>query len=258
MKTSAAVLTLAALLLAGCVSTSSTLPGDKVSLKQASDYNYELGVKYLQQGQRDLAMEKLQKAIRQNPDNANAYMGLGMLYDTIGDPDRADNNYRIALREAPDNPQVQNNYAVFLCQHGQAQKSEKYFIEAAQNPLYPTPEAAFTNAGVCANKINDAAAAAQYFRKALDINPNFPEALYQMARVSYNQKQYLQARAYLQRFEDVTPQERPEVLLLGVQNERALGNRQGVAVYAKKLLSQFPNSPQAQQLMQSGYDGNAG
>ncbi|MGA9853224.1 MAG: type IV pilus biogenesis/stability protein PilW [Gammaproteobacteria bacterium] len=244
----AAVIT--ALMLAGCVSTS-TAPGDKVSLKQASQYNVELGVAYMQQGRRDLAMQKLQLALQQDSGNASAYSALGLLYNSTGDTQRADDNYRKALRKAPDDPQIQNNYAVFLCQQGKPAEADKYFIEAAQNPLYPTPEAAYTNAGVCANKIPDEAAAAQYFRRALDINPVFAEALYQMARLSYQQKQYLEARAFIERFDSASPQPRPEVLLLGVRTEQALGNSQGAANYAKKLRILFPNSPETLQLDQS-------
>lgn len=239
-----------ALMLAACVS-SSTLPGDKVSLQQASQYNVELGMSYLQQGRRDLAMQKLQLALQQNSDNANAYMAIGLLYNTTGDAQRADENFRTALRKAPDNPQIQNNYAVYLCQHGKPQQSEKYFLEAAQNPLYPTPEAAYTNAGVCANKIPDQAAAVQYFRRALDINPSFLDALYQMARMNYEQKQYLEARAFIERFNAASPQPRPEILLLGVRIELALGNKQGAADYAKKLRILFPDSPETLQLDQS-------
>ncbi len=248
----------AALILGACVSTSST-PGGKVSLKQASEYNVQLGIAYMQQGRRDLAMQKLQLALQQDADNANAYMAIGLLYNSTGDVERADDNFRTALRKAPNNPQIQNNSAVFLCQHDKPQESEKYFLEAAQNPLYPTPEAAYNNAGVCANKIPDKTAAAQYFRRALDINPNFPDALYQMAQLSYDQKQYQDAQFYIQRFTSVSPQPRPEVLLLGVRIEAALGNQQGAAAYAKKLRLLFPNSSETQQLDQSYNNaGNGG
>jgi type IV pilus assembly protein PilF len=238
----------AAAMLAGCVSSTPSFPGDKVSMKQASEYNTQLGVAYLQQGNRDLAMQKLQKALEQNPDNANAYLGLGLLYDSIGDTGKAQNSYEKALDKAPDDPDVQNNYAVFLCQHGQQKKSEKYFLAAAQNALYATPDAAYTNAGVCASQIPDMKTAEQYFRKALDINPIFPGALYQMAQLSYQQKKYLQARAFIERFNSASKQPRPEVLLLGVLTERALGNEQNATAYARKLRTLFPDSPQAQQI----------
>lgn len=239
---------LAAVLLTGCVSSGPQFPGDKVSMTQASQYNTQLGIAYLQQGNRDLAMQKLQKAIKQNPDNADAYVGLGLLYDSIGDTDKADDAYEKALDKAPDDPKVQNNYAVFLCQHGKQQKSLKYFLQAAQNPLYSTPDAAYTNAGVCALQIPDRKIAEQYFRKALDVNPIFPDALYQMARLSYRQKKYMQARAFIERFSSAASHPRPEVLWLGVETERALGDTQNAAMYAGKLKKLFPNSPQAQQL----------
>ncbi|HVC28384.1 MAG TPA: type IV pilus biogenesis/stability protein PilW [Gammaproteobacteria bacterium] len=243
-------LSVAMLLLAGCVSTSST-PENKISLKQASQDNVSLGVAYLQQGRRDLAMQKLQLALQQDPDNANAFSALGLLYNSSSDFERADKNYREALNKAPDDPQIQNNYAVFLCQQGKPKESEKYFIEAAQNPLYPTPEAAYANAGVCANLIPDRAMAEQYFRKSLAINPDYPLALYQMARLSYDQKQYRDALIFIQRFESASPAPRPEVLLLGVHTENALGNKQGAEGYSKKLRILFPNSPETQQLNQS-------
>ena len=50
------------------------------------------------------------------------------------------------------------------------------------------------------HRIPDQVMSEQYFRRALDINPNFPEALYQMAQLSYDQQNYLQARAFIERF----------------------------------------------------------
>jgi type IV pilus assembly protein PilF len=248
-----------AFMLAGCVSTSTAPDSSKVSLKQASQDNVALGVAYLQQGRRDLAMQKLQLALSQDSDNANAYSALGLLYNSTGDLQRADENYRKALSKAPDDPQIQNNYAVFLCQQGKPKESEKYFLEAAQNPLYPTPEAAYANAGVCADRIPDEGAAEQYFRKALAINPHYPLALYQMARLSYEQKRYLDALTFIQRFSAAAPAPRPEVLLLGVRTENALGDKRGAEGYAKKLRILFPNSAETQQLNQSYNEaGNAG
>ncbi|MDE2091147.1 MAG: type IV pilus biogenesis/stability protein PilW [Gammaproteobacteria bacterium] len=248
----------ASLMFAGCVSTSS-IPDNKVSLKQASQDNVALGVAYMQQGRRDLAMQKLQLALQQDSGNANAYSYLGLLYYRSGDIERADENYREALDKAPDNPQIQNNYAVFLCQQGKFKDSEKYFVKAAQNPLYPTPEAAYANAGMCANQVPDKVAAEQFFRKSLAINPNYPLALYQMARMSYDQKQYRDALGFIQRFDSASPTPRPEVLLLAVRTENALGDKQGAEGYAKKLRILFPDSPETQQLNQSYNNaGNSG
>ena len=245
------------LLATGCVtSSSSPFPGDKVSLQQASQDNVALGIKYLQTGNRDVAMQKIQKAIQQDPDNADAYMGEALIYNATGDVQRADDAYHLALRKGPNNPQIQNNYAVFLCQHNKAEESEKYFLQAATNPLYNTPEAAYDNAGVCANQVPDPVSAEKFFRRAIEIDPNFPEPLFQMAQLSYNQKKYLQARAFIERFNGATPQQSPDALLLAMRIEQALGNQMGAAEYAKQLIKLFPTSQQAQQANNgSGHGG---
>src|SRR5689334_22088434 len=102
---------LAASLLAGCVGGSTTqFQGDQVSLKQASQDNVALGLQYLQQGNRDVAMQKIQKAIQQDPDNANAYAAEALIYSAINDPDRAEDAYRTAMRKAPSDSKLLNNY----------------------------------------------------------------------------------------------------------------------------------------------------
>lgn len=248
---------LACALTAGCVSSGSTepFPSDKVSMKQASEDNVSLGIKYLQAGKRDVAMQKIQKAIQLDPDNADAYMGEALVYGATGDPERADEAYHTAMRKAPNNPEILNNYAVFLCQHNKAAESEKYFLQAAANPNYSTPDAAYANAGLCASQVPDLVSAEKYFRRAIEINPSIPDPLFEMAQLSYKQKKYLQARAFIERFNSVTPQQRPDALLLGVQIERALGNPQGAAEYAKQLIKQFPGSPEVQQLNKGSAHG---
>ena len=253
------ILTVCALT-AGCVSgPTSQFPSDKASMHQASEDNVSLGIQYLQTGKRDVAMQKIQKALQLDPDNADAYMGEALVYGAMGDADRADDAYHTAMRKAPDDPEIENNYAVFLCQHNKAKESEQYFLKAASNPNYTTPDAAYSNAGLCAATVPDPAAAEGFFRKAINVNPNLPEPLYQMASLSYKQKKYLQARAFIERFNGVTPQPRADALLLGMQIERALGNEAGAAEYAKRLINKFPGSPESQQVQQGGaHGGNPG
>ena len=240
------------LLLAACVTTTNEpFPGDKVDIKQASQDNVNLAIEYLKHGDRNTAMQKVQKAIEQDSDNANAYVAEALIYNADGESAKAKDAYKTAMRKSPDDPEIENNYAVFLCQHGNVKESLDYFNSAANNPHYSTPDSAYTNAGLCALRIPDQAQAEQYFRKALQINPNQPEAMAQLAQLAYLQKKYLTARAFIERFGELLPRSRPDVLLLGVNNERALGNQQGAADYAKQLLRNYPASQQAQQLDQT-------
>lgn len=239
--------------LAACVTsqTSPEFPGSKVSMTRASDDNVALAMQYLKIGDRNTAMQKVQKAIDENPDNANAYTAEALIYTADGETGKADDAYKKAMRKAPGDPEILNNYGRFLCLGGKSKESLDYFVKAANNPRYATPDGAYSNAGLCALQIPDQVLAEQYFRQALQLNPRQPEPMYQLALMAYNQKKYLTARAFIQRFNALLPNSRPDVLLLGVNNERALGNQQGAADYAKQLLRFYPTSAQAQQLDQA-------
>lgn len=257
-KRFSAVIAVLVLGLSGCVSTSSDPVQADASAKQAAQYNVELGVAYMQQGDRDLAMQKLQRALDQNPDLPAAHTAMALLYEQIGDIKQADKHYRAALRIDSDNPTTLNNYGAFLCRNGEPRKSEEYFVRAAKNPLYPTPEAAYTNAGICARQIPDITAAEKYFRAALRLNKDFSDALWQMARLSFDQGKNLQARAFLQRFMAKTTALSPEVLWLAIRNERALGDQTTAERYGRLLVQKFPDSNETKLFLKSRDDERRG
>ena len=47
---------------------------------------------------------------------------------------------------------------------------------AARNPLYKTPEIALINAGRCAGSLGENKQAEAFFKRALAVSPNNPEA----------------------------------------------------------------------------------
>jgi len=211
---------------------------------EAARINVRLGVEYMKQGQLATAREKIEKALEQNPRDPSVQFGAGLLYEQLREPEKAERHYRQALKLEPDNPDAQNALGAFLCRNGQPAKGEAAFVEAAENPLYRTPEVAFTNAGVCARRAGRLEQAEAYVRRALAQPAIYPEALIQMAGVSYERSNYLQARAFLQRYLDAAPAT-AAVLLLGHQIERALADEVAAKEYAVRLGTQFPESPEA-------------
>ncbi|HET7569788.1 MAG TPA: type IV pilus biogenesis/stability protein PilW [Gammaproteobacteria bacterium] len=233
----------AAWLLAGCVSTGA--PQSQAQPKLAAKYNVQLGVAYMQQGRLDLALKKLQRALKQDPDLAEAHTAIALVYEKRGDIGLADQHYRRALDIAPHDPKTLNAYGVFLCRHNKVDQSEQYFLAAAANPDYDTPEAAYTNAGVCLLKIGKQDRAEADFRLALKAQPDYPDALWQLARLSFDEGKHLPARAFLQRFMAHNRQPHAEVLWLAARNERALGDRDQARKFAAELIAKFPRSAEA-------------
>jgi type IV pilus assembly protein PilF len=235
-------------LLSGCETIRES--GSQHSPERIAAANVELGLAYMQENENDVALQKFEKALKADPDYVPAHIATGLLYQRLGKLDQAEKYYKQALRLEPDNPQALNSYGQYLCQTGKIVESEKYLLKAAENPLYGSPEVAYTNAGICALREGDSVKAEEYFRKALQFNPNVTLALFQMTRISYEKQRYLSARGYLQRYFEVSDHS-PEVLWLGIRIERELGDKDAVASYSLALRANYPDSDEAHLLLES-------
>jgi type IV pilus assembly protein PilF len=236
---------LAALPLCSCVTTGDTHVGQ--SPAAAGEANLQLGAAYLQQGNLPVAKEKLEKAAKQTPKDPVVHGMLGLLYHRLGDDKLAEKEHRTALELAPADPEQLNNYAVFLCDVGRPDEGVSRFEEAARNPLYRSPWAAYTNAGVCLRGAKRDADARALFLRASKVNPNYAEAIVQLADLDLADHQPADAYRRVTDFLKTNPTS-PEVLLLGWRAAHELRDPVGAAQMAWRMQSDFPDSDQAQTL----------
>jgi type IV pilus assembly protein PilF len=208
---------------------------------KAAELNMQLGISYLQRGDYEIAMEKLDKALKQNPNLPSAHNTMALLYQRLGESQKAEKHFKEAVNRAPQYSEAQNNYGVFLCQQGKYEEAEKRFLKAVENPLYQSAAMAYENAGLCTREIPDMVKSESYFRRALQINPNLSKSLMGMADLSYEQMNYMQARAYVQRFNSVSPWT-PQALLTAIKTEQKLGNEDAVSSYKLIMRARFPDS----------------
>jgi type IV pilus assembly protein PilF len=224
-----------------------SMPHPQSTNDEAAGYNVQLGLGYLQKGDLAVAKEKLERAEKESPHSPKVHSALGLLYERFGDMKRADDEYRSALHYGPNDPDVANNYAVFLCKSSRTEEGVKYFLEAAKNPLYRTPEAAYTNIGVCLRAAHREDEAKQYFLKALSVKPNFGEAAFQLGDLEFERGHLNDARAAITHYTD-SFEATPDLLLLGVRIARAMGDRVAAEHYARALRMDFPTSDQTRAL----------
>ncbi len=211
----------------------------EVDLQEAARINTRLGLDYLHQGQTELAMQKLHKALEQDDGIANTHMGLGLVHARFGEEARAHKYFAAALRLEPRNPTILNNYAVFLCELGDVDGAEEHFARALAAPRYLTPEVAHSNAGACYLSQGLTARADAAFRTALEHNPRYAAALLHMAKLSLELEDYLRSRAFLQRYETHHAAS-VESSLLRLRTEAALGDQIAVQRYAMRLRNLSP------------------
>ena len=226
---------------------SSALRSEPSAKERVARTNTELGLGYLQQGDRKLAIEKLQRAIDADADYAPAQHSLALAYQEFGQMELAEQHYRIALKLLPQDGGVHNNFGAFLCGQGRFAEGDEQFRVALRDPTYTTPATALENAGLCALRIPDFDKAENYLRQALKVDANMLGSLLGMARLQFERKQYLNARGYLQRYEVTAPLP-AQGLFVAVQVEHQLGDSPAAQRYMTQLYTQFPDSSEAQQM----------
>jgi type IV pilus assembly protein PilF len=240
--------------LAGCQSGGGDISHvSRDERQKLAEINTQLAIEYMRDGDNALALKKLEKAIEADPDSVSARNGLALLYTQIGEAAQAEKNYKAALSLDARNITALNNYGRFLCQQKRYAEGQARFQEAVNNSLNPAPETALTNAGICALDAGEPAKAEEFFRAALQRAPRLVPALFSMARITRENGDLLQARAYFQRYLEVGPAS-PAALWLGIQIENGLGNRDGVSSYGLQLKNNFPDAPETGQFLRGEFD----
>lgn len=210
----------------------------------AARVNMQLGLGYLQEGNLPIAKEKLERAASIDPNLPEIHGAMALLDQRLGKDKEADKEFRASLQLDPHDPSMLNNYAVFLCSHGRPEEGVRYFEQAAANPLYPTPWAAYTNGGVCMRAAHRDAEAAPRFDRALRSNPSYGEAVFQASDLDFSAKRYADARLRIDAFL-LRNNASPDLLLLAWRIAQAQDDVPAQKKYAARLGLEFPNSEQA-------------
>jgi len=234
--------------LVGCGANGGTRPVQNVaSDPKAADLNMRLGINYMQRGNYAIALEKLEKALTQNPNLPSAHNTIASLYQHLNEMEKAEYHFKQAIRLQPDYSAAHNNYGVFLCQQKEYVEAGEHFLEAVKNPLYESPAKAYENAGLCVNRIPDQTLAEEYFRKALQIDPQSSKSLLQMAKLKLLNIEYIDAKSYIERYKKVADWS-PQALYTAIQIEEHLDDKNALASYKMLLKGKFPDSDEAQQV----------
>ncbi|BAO28858.1 type IV pilus biogenesis/stability protein PilW [Sulfuritalea hydrogenivorans] len=221
--------------------------------QQRAKVHTELGSLYMLDGRSAIALEEARIALSVDPNYAPAYNLLGLTHMVLNEAKLAEENFEKALRLAPGDPEISNNFGWFLCQNGREKDSIAYFMAAAKNPLYTTPTKPYTNAGICSLGLKDDKAAEEYLMTALRLSPTNTQALFWLADIAHRQGRHSEARQWTTDIEKMV-EPTAEVIWLALRIERKLGNRDAEARYASQLRRRFPGSPEQRLLIQGQYD----
>jgi type IV pilus assembly protein PilF len=262
MRRIGVTLVTACLVLSGCgthpaddpaLQSASSTTGDESADRLRARIHTELAASYFDIGNVAVALEEVKEALRADRNFGPAYNVAGLVYAQLKEDRLAEESFQRALNINPADADAHHNFGMFLCQRKQEREAIRHFMMAVRNPLYAAPERSYVNAGVCARRSGDATGAAEYFLLALKVRPAQPQALYQMADLSYARGDYGEAKNFLNRLAQVAAPT-AEMLWLGVRVERRMGDRNSEASYALQLRNKFPDSRETRALIAGQYE----
>lgn len=171
-----------------------------------------------------------------------------LVADARGDAAAAGKHFQAAAKSAPGSGVYANNYGRWLCANARAADSLEWFDRALTDQAYPTPVRALANAGECAHKAGQPARAEASWRAALAIDAADLQALAGMAALEFGQGKHFEARAFVERWLAVAPDD-PAALQLATQVEEKAGDNVAASRYRSRLEAISPGlhtAPRAQ------------
>ena len=235
---------------AGCVHEPSgvrlTPEQETARIAKSAKIHTELAAEYFFRGQYKVALEEVNAALKANANYAPAYSVLGLIHMALDENGKAQSNFERALRHAPNDPEIHNNYGWFLCERhpDQIDRAIRHFMQAINDPLYETRHIAYANAGLCEIKRNNFTEASVFLRESLMLHSSYRPALIGLIEMDFKQGQLALAQS---RLTDFMQKFSPTVksLELGIQIESAIGNTRAADSYLFQLQKNFPDSKEA-------------
>ncbi len=256
-----AILILSAVFIAACAGNpaqeSSAVPVSEQTptgdAQQRAKVHTDLGMLYTQAGNMGVAIQEARIALEADPNFAPAYNLLGLVHMMLRESSQAQSNFEQALKLAPGDPEIANNYGWFLCQAGRETEAIQQFMLSAKNPHYKTPTKPNTNAGLCALRLKDDKTAEEFFQRALVADPSNAQAIFHLADIAYRRGDYTRARRLVGEVHRIN-EPNAESLWLALRTERKLGDRQAEAGFSSQLRRKFTDSKEYQALIQGRFD----
>ncbi len=227
---------------------------DEGDLRRRARIRLELATTYYSQGQYTTALDELKQAEAVDARMPGTSELRALIYDAMGDTQRADASFRDALIKEPTNGSVMHNYAWFLCRGRQFAAADAMFERAAQHPQTIDTSKTLLARGVCQISAGLYPEAEKTLARSYEMDPSNPATAFNLASVLYRRGELERARFYIRRVNAVQTQVTAESLWLAVRIEHRLGNMAGRDEQAVQLRSRFPAARETNALELGRFD----
>ena len=218
------------LFMPGCSSSLQKNSSSKIDRNEIVKINTELGLSYMQNNRFSDAEEKLSKALKINPRNADTLNAMALLKSKTNQQEQAIYYFRKALELDRSDPAINNNYGQYLCAMGSHKEGIYYLKIAIKNYEIPNKTVAYFNTGICAAASGNLDYAASNMTNALNIDENYGPALLELSSLMVKTGDYNEAELLLERFNRIS-----KATASSLYNAYLISEKKGYINESKKL-----------------------
>ncbi len=204
MKIRYVMVVIAAFVLASCASSQHKL---QQAREKDPQYQYNVGLFYLNNNNVDEAIRYLNKALVLNPRYHLALNALGLAHSMKGNFDEAIRLYSKCLEVAPDFSEARNNLGIVYQELGYIDKAEEAFLRVIEDSSYPTKELPLYNLARLSFLRGDVDKALFYVESAIKANNRFHMAYNLKGLILESKEQLADAIASFERAVKIVPED---------------------------------------------------
>ena len=236
---------LTVLLLAGCVSTSSSIMDQKKDIKKAELTYVQIGYSHIKEGNYQSAKRPFDRALEINKNSAGAFMGLAIVYAYEDEPALAEKYFETAIRY-DETPESRFQYAVWRYNVRDYVKAHSELTKVVKDTTYAKRAESYDIIGLLELRLEHPENAIVAFRKAITLNRQMVSSYLNLANTYLSIDDSVMAYDAYKGFANLVriqvASQSAQTLWLGTQLAQLNNDKAAVAIYSSQLETQFPNS----------------
>lgn len=226
--------------------------GKKTDYRKVANINVQLGLGYLSQSDFPRAKKKLFYALSLAPKSPGVVGAVAYYFEKTKQAEKAEKYYLQALQLSNYGAE-QNNYGAFLCRQKRYAEANRYFMKATKDVKYLNTAGAYENAGLCALERKDMKHAKTYFVEALEHDPRRETSVLALMKIYNQEKAFDKTLAVMDKYELVASMQ-PGPIYLSYLAAKGLGKAKAAQGYAWILKKRFEHSKEYQQFVEGSSD----
>jgi len=200
---------------------------------QTTEENFALALQNHKKNNLQIAKKLYKETLKSSPYYEGVHSNLGILYNQLGEHQKAMNCYEKAIKIQPNNSAAYNNLGNTLKELGEYQKAISSYEKAIQiNTNYTD---AYYNLGIILSELGEYQKAMSSYEKVIQINPNYANAYYNLGNTLKELGEYQKAMSSYEKVIQINPNHIDAHNNLGIIFNELGENQKAMSCYEKAI-----------------------